>query len=289
MADQQPGLFEQLTALRRTVDVEPLDLSIRELAHMAQVLEIRRDPVYQRKFRWRPPSSPCSSNRCCWVSGTLAWFVATNADGTWELVDGLQRLSTILHFLEPDALALTKLAKEDSLRLEGLEKLTSFNGKRYEDLPKAVQLHFQRRSLRITILSDKSDPDVRYDLFERLNRGAVKLTAQEVRTCAYRGSFLDFLKELADMPISQSAQAARKNNKTGPPRNLYSSSSGLPVRPAAIRRYCGEVSYRLYQTVPAAIRLRKWTSDVRGSHPKAQSIYGGSPPTAQGIPLYPSE
>lgn len=52
-------------------------------------------------------------------------------------------------------------------------------------------------SIKITTLSDKSDRNVRFDLFERLNRGGIILSDQEIRSCVYRGGFNDFIKELA--------------------------------------------------------------------------------------------
>jgi hypothetical protein len=56
-------------------------------------------------------------------------------------------------------------------------------------------LHFLKRSLRVTVLTDKSDAEVRFDTFERLNNGGVYLTHQEVRACVYRGKFMDFVRD----------------------------------------------------------------------------------------------
>lgn len=67
----------------------------------------------------------------------------------------------------------------------------------FETLPKALQLNFQLRPVRVTTLNDKSDFGVRYDLFERLNTGGVKLHAQEIRNCVFRGEFRNLLKELS--------------------------------------------------------------------------------------------
>jgi len=121
--------------------------------------------------------------------------MATNTDGTWELVDGVQRISTIIHFAGSD-LTRKKLGIGEELTLKGLEKLTSFNGKRYEDLPRSIQFDFILKPLKVTTLSDKSDLDVRFDLFERLNTGGVALTNQEIRSSVFRGQFNDFLQSL---------------------------------------------------------------------------------------------
>jgi hypothetical protein len=67
----------------------------------------------------------------------------------------------------------------------------------FSDLPIPVQLSFGKRALRFTVLSDKSDSVVRFDLFERLNTGGISLTSQEVRACIFRGKFSDFIQEMA--------------------------------------------------------------------------------------------
>ncbi len=71
------------------------------------------------------------------------------------------------------------------------------NDLRFEDIPQAVQVQFMLRPIKVTTLSDKSDMKVRFDLFERLNTGGVRLTDQEIRGCIYRGQFNDFLEKMA--------------------------------------------------------------------------------------------
>ncbi len=123
--------------------------------------------------------------------------MATNKDGTWELVDGVQRISTLVKFAGTAALRKT-LDIKSALTLTGLEKLEGFNGKLFSDLPKPLQRQFELRPIKVVTLSDKSDPIVRYDLFERLNRGGVILTDQEIRSCVFRGPFAEFLSRMAD-------------------------------------------------------------------------------------------
>jgi hypothetical protein len=125
-------------------------------------------------------------------------YVASNPDGTWEVVDGLQRISTLIHFMSESPELLVDLERPSRLRLEGLQKLPTFNGYTFSELPTPIRLQFARRPLRVTALSDKSDPEIRFDVFERLNRGGVTLTPQEVRSSIYRGPFASMLRELAE-------------------------------------------------------------------------------------------
>jgi hypothetical protein len=94
---------------------------------------------------------------------------------------------------------LAELGVTERLTLIELKKLESFNHFKYHDLPTPLRLHFSKRSIRVTALSDKSDPEIRFEVFERLNKGGVTLTPQEVRACIYRGPFAELLRELASL------------------------------------------------------------------------------------------
>jgi hypothetical protein len=190
-------LQEQLDEQRQRVDVDHFDIPVRELVRMVSEGELRTAPAYQRQFRWDTIRESELVESVLLGLPVPPIFVATDKDGTWELVDGLQRVSTLVHFVFSHG-AADQVAKPDPLALEGLTKLSTFEGLRYAELPTPMQLAFNKRPLRVTALSDKSQLDVRFDLFERLNRGGILLTAQEVRACIFRGSFNELLSELAD-------------------------------------------------------------------------------------------
>lgn len=192
----------QLGEQRRTVDFDTFDISLQELMRMLGDGEIGSAPAYQRKVRWDP-------KRCSQLIESLllgipipSLMMATNSDSTWEVVDGLQRLSAIAKFVGSNELrAKMKLkAPNEPLRLVDLQKLPAFDGLCFTDMPSHIQLHLKTRPLKVVTLNDKSDKVVRYDLFERLNTGGVELTAQEIRDCVYQGEFAQKLEELAKAP-----------------------------------------------------------------------------------------
>lgn len=131
-------------------------------------------------------------------------FMATNADNTWEVVDGVQRLSTIVKFAGSGTLR-KKLKLHGALILEGLGKVDRLNGLTFETLPLHIQQHVKTRPLKVVTLNDKSDTVVRFDLFERLNTGGISLTKQEIRNCVYQGEFADKLNELGATADFQTA------------------------------------------------------------------------------------
>lgn len=193
-------LQEELDTQRRKVDVDHFDISIRELVRMSDEEELKIAPEYQRKFRWAKRNEARLIESILLGLPVPSLFVAANLDGTWELVDGLQRLSTLIHFLAENSGALSKLEQSSPLVLEELETLKSFNGYSFSDLPTPIKLLFTKRPLRVTVLSDKSDYNARFELFERLNSGGIALSEQEVRACIYRGNFTELLRELANHP-----------------------------------------------------------------------------------------
>lgn len=189
---------QELDVLRRKVDVDNYTITIRELMSMAENNELQRAPIYQRKFRWDEEAESRLIESLLLGLPVPNLFFATNTDGTWEVVDGLQRISTLIHFALDDEVQLKEIGKSAPLHLTGLRKLTTFEGLSYLELPGPVKLAFTKRGLGVTALSDKSDPETRFDTFERLNRGAVALSQQEVRACIYQGPLNDLLRELSD-------------------------------------------------------------------------------------------
>jgi hypothetical protein len=209
------SLADQLQQQRRAVDFDTFDIIIQQLLSMLQSGAIDIAPVYQRQFRW--DDVRCSQLVESFLLGipVPSLFMATNKDSTWELVDGVQRLSALVKFAGSDELR-RRLGISQLLKLQGLEKLTQYNGFNFPDLPKTIQLQLELRPVKVVTLSDKSDDVVRFDLFERLNKGGVALTDQEIRDCVYRGEFSKKLEELArDQNFRKVVLLTKKQNEDG--------------------------------------------------------------------------
>lgn len=104
----------------------------------------------------------------------------------------VQRITTLSSF------------KNDKLKLKNLDKLTEFDGFTYSTLPLAEQRKFSDRSLRVIVMSDKTDVNTRIDLFNRLNTSAVKANDSEIRSGVYsKNKFQIFINALSEEPIFQ--------------------------------------------------------------------------------------
>lgn len=190
-------LVNQLEKERRKVDFDIFDISVKELVSMAYENIIDVAPEYQRQFRW-PEKNQSQFIESVFLGIPIpSLFMAANRDGTWELIDGVQRLNSLIHFMG-DENQLKKFGFKKSLKLTDLEVLTEFNNCSFDSIPPTLRLKFNLRPIKVTTLSDKSDLKVRFDLFERLNTGGIRLTDQEIRACVFRGQFNNFLDELAN-------------------------------------------------------------------------------------------
>jgi hypothetical protein len=144
MSETTATIQQQLEVSRKKVDVDQFDITVRELLRMAGTGELRRAPVYQRKFRWTEELESTLIESIFLGLPVPSIFVATNKDGRWELVDGLQRVSTLMHYVAESPIRLDEIGKKAALRLSGLEELTAFNGKTFAELPEPIRLGFSR-------------------------------------------------------------------------------------------------------------------------------------------------
>lgn len=190
---------------RRSVSFDSYDITVKQLIDMVAEKQINISPDYQRRFVWDEVRQSQLIESVFLGIPIPSLFMATNEDATWEVIDGLQRLTTMIKFAGTE--------KQDALSLKGLGKIPSLNGAQFDDLPTNIKLTFLTRPIRITVLNDQSDHQVRFDLFERLNTGGIVLHEQEIRNCVFQGAFNDFIKSCASDQRLQ--DIIKRSDKTG--------------------------------------------------------------------------
>lgn len=213
-------LQDQLQKERRLVSFDSYDITVQQMMDMFEAGHIIVPPEYQRQFLWSEGRQSQLIESAFLGIPIPNLFMATNQDSTWEVVDGVQRLCSLAHF-KGTAKLLKIIDKDTPLKIASLEKLPDMEGLSLADLPGPLQLMFSTRPIRVTVLNDKSDLSVRFDLFERLNTGGVSLTNQEIRNCVFRGKFNDDLKDCAKSPNFKSAIRLKPaDEKNGMPEEL---------------------------------------------------------------------
>lgn len=202
-------LVDEIQLTRKKIAREGYDMSIGEIASIYESDELVISPPYQRLFRWKPEQKARFIESIFLNVPIPSIFVFTRPDGKWELVDGLQRVSTCLEFmgkLRRDGILANKFVCDGTALVPSLggvfwpstdEEISGApNG-----LPPELQLNFKRGRMRVEILGPDTDPDVRFELFQRLNSGGSTLSEQEVRSCiiySVNSDAFDVLKEFAE-------------------------------------------------------------------------------------------
>lgn len=195
--------IEAIDSRRKKSATKALDVSLNELADMYISGELTIRPEYQRLFRWSNEKQSQFIESLILEMPIPPIFAIESEEGKWELIDGLQRLSTYLHFrgvLDAPDKRPEPIKKTDELQLIGCDILKELNGTRFGQLPPTIQIRLKRSFLRVEVVRKESDPRFRYYMFKRLNTGGEQLTEQEVRNCTIRllgNTFNDFLIKLS--------------------------------------------------------------------------------------------
>ncbi len=142
-------------------------------------------PDYQREFVWSPKRQSKFIESVI-LGIPIPYIFFADVDGRYEIVDGSQRVRTLHSFLS------------NKLQLQDLTKLTELNDFFFQDLSVVRQRRIKNKSLKMIALSEKTDSDARFDLFERINTGSDELKKMEVRKGIHRGKFYDFITKCSE-------------------------------------------------------------------------------------------
>lgn len=107
-------------------------------------------------------------------------------DNKWEVIDGLQRISTLRSFVI-----------HKKLKLQNLQFLKEYNGYTYDKLPRELQRRIKTFPITVYILGKGTPDEVKYNIFSRLNQGGLELTPQELRNALHQGAPSTLVADLA--------------------------------------------------------------------------------------------
>ncbi len=197
-SEQIANAEAQLQLLQKQVEYDTKDFTLELLLSKFE----RGDffiPNYQRQYIWK------LNNKTLFIESVLLglpipfMFFAGCEDGRLEIIDGAQRMQTLQEFVS------------GKLKLAKLPKLKLLDGFTFSDLSTATQRKFLNRTFRVVVLDEKTTPDIRQDLFNRINTSGVKASDSEVRRGSYPGKLTSFIETccknelfIALCPISKS-------------------------------------------------------------------------------------
>jgi hypothetical protein len=190
---QDDRLIEIVEEQRKKVRVENLAISLGEIVSMYKNKELILRPEYQRLLKWNKEQKTLFIESLLLGLPTPSIFVSADDLGKWEIVDGLQRVSTVIDFIEglnpedtkdiPTYSAFKELS-DNLVYLSGEDSdasSPSFKEKKFNDFPLKLQLELKRQRINVVILSSGTSADVKYELFQRLNEGGTRITPMELR------------------------------------------------------------------------------------------------------------
>jgi hypothetical protein len=143
-------------------------------------------PPYQRTFVWE------IDKQCRFIESVfmdipipplffLEKFDEEQEMTIFEIIDGVQRLTTLCNFIN------------GKLKLSNLNNLPDLNQSTFQTLPSNISSIFNERQLNTIVIESDTHPEIQFEVFGRLNMGSVSLNAQELRNCMFHGDFNDFL------------------------------------------------------------------------------------------------
>lgn len=199
-AESQSNSEDLIRAVDAKIDsirTQSLDFSFNELADMYADNELIINPEFQRMFRWPEGSQSRFIESLLLELPIPPIYLIEREDRVYELIDGLQRLSSYLHFRGQLSINGELL---DPLTLSDCDIVPEINGLSFEQLPRALEIKLKRSYIRAEILRKESDARLRYYMFKRLNTGGEVLSEQEVRNATIRllsNDFNTFIGELS--------------------------------------------------------------------------------------------
>lgn len=185
------------------------DLSLESIANMVKAEAINIKPKYQRRERWDKVKQSALIESFLLNIPVPPIFLAEDEYGKYSVIDGKQRITSIFNFIELGH------------SLHKLEKFVEIENLTFGELPPQLNNALRIRPyIRVITLLKQSDPQLKYEVFNRLNTGGDRLLPQEIRNAAYEGKLNDLLIELSENPYLRK-QFNLENEKTRLNSKLY--------------------------------------------------------------------
>ncbi|WP_409342861.1 DUF262 domain-containing protein [Paenibacillus sp. MBLB4367] len=167
-------------------------VSVMQIINMIKESSINLYPDFQRHYVWKEPERKSLLIESLMLLYPLPiFYAAENQSAEWEIVDGLQRLSTIYEFIN------------DGFTLKGLQYLWKCEGYRFNELPLKYKQRIYNANLTFNVIDSRTPVQAKFDLFRRLNTGGIPLNSQEIRNSIANNNVRRFLVNLVNDPNFQ--------------------------------------------------------------------------------------
>lgn len=193
-------VIKRFSEAQNSLVIQQSDFSLSAIYEMVQNQSIDLFPHYQRRDRWNSEKQSALIESFLLNVPIPPVYLSEDNYGEYSVIDGKQRITAIYEFLN------------GNLKLKNLKEFSTLDGYGFNDLPEQLRRALTIRPyIRVITLLKQSDPEIKYEVFLRLNTGGEKLRPQEIRNVAYSGSLNDLLFELAEHPFLKTSLKISSN------------------------------------------------------------------------------
>jgi hypothetical protein len=247
---------------KRILRTEQYDFSVSTLVAMMEKNEVAI-PEFQRRYVWSDRQASRLIESLIIQCPVPVIYLNQEKDETFSVIDGNQRLNSLKKFVD------------DAFALVGLTSYPELTGLKYSQLDVRFQRHISNRVLRCTVILKETHPQVKFDVFERLNSGAVALTRQELRHGLFYGTLLQ-AAALVAKELKLEKYLGRRSDKRMKAEELviryWALSEGLGAYEKPLATFISNYAEKnRHADVAAIAELRK---DISTTHSRAVELFG---------------
>ena len=194
----------EINEKNKVLNLYPIDYPFETLISRAKDNKLHLNPDFQRKYKWDKDGHERGSKfieSCLMRIPLPACYFAERDDSTHDVIDGVQRITTIQNFFN------------DEFALENLTIFKELEGKKFSELGD-LKNELESTTIRCVILRKENPKNLVSEIFARLNQGGVKLEPQEIRHAVYPGRFDDLLQELSGNEIIKKFKEGKKEKNS---------------------------------------------------------------------------
>lgn len=181
------------------IDIQVKPLSISSLQSRLSNNELDLTPDFQRQANvWDQKRKSRLIESVLLRIPLPSFYFSEDEEGVYAVVDGLQRLCTLFHFMNHEELNRVVKSELGLLRLKDLQYLKELEGCSFFDLDRKFQRRISELEITSNIIRPNTPPAVKFNVFARLNQGGLPLNAQEIRNAIYPGIWRKKLQELVN-------------------------------------------------------------------------------------------